>query len=127
MDEINLTTAELVKALRRCATGEGKGCADCNVTMTHNKKLGCILGCAESLQLYAAERLEALEKELQAAKAMAEEIAGDFVDYVCTGTTNPAPYCKNKCEGCTDKYGMCAGVKCIGFAPKAWREEDEAD
>lgn len=60
----NPTTAELAKALWRCATGEGKGCADCNVTMTHNKKTGCILGCAESLRLQAADRLEELEQEL---------------------------------------------------------------
>ena len=111
MSESNVSTAELVEKLKWLA-GD----------MYFSKEMD-----EASLLAAVAERLESLENELKAAKAMAEEIAGDFVDYVCTGTINPAPYCKNKCEGCTDKYGMCAGVKCIGFAPKAWREEDEAD
>lgn len=109
MDKSNLSTAELAKWLDK--EGDKAACYEAYEV-------------AEKFHA-AATRLQYLEYDLKAAKEMAEDIAGDFVDYVCTGTTNPAPYCKNKCEECTDKYGMCAGVKCIGFAPKAWRAEDE--
>lgn len=42
-----------------------------------------------------------------------------FVDYVCSGVSNPAPYCKNRCAECVDGYGLCRsnGENCAGFDP----------
>lgn len=48
-----------------------------------------------------------------------DELRESFVDYVCSGITNPAPYCKNKCAECLDSYGWCrnGGENCAGFDP----------
>lgn len=42
-----------------------------------------------------------------------------FIDYVCSGVSNPAPYCKNRCAECLDRYGWCrnGGESCAGFDP----------
>lgn len=46
-----------------------------------------------------------------------EELREDFVDLVCSGTNNPAPYCKNRREECVDWYGYCTYNNCNGFNP----------
>lgn len=58
---MEFTSEEIVRALRRCATGEGNGCASCSILPQKNEKYGMIIGCAETLQLAAADRLEVLE------------------------------------------------------------------
>lgn len=42
-----------------------------------------------------------------------------FVDYVCSGVQNPAPYCRNRCAECVDRRGWCISQsdKCRGFNP----------
>ena len=47
------------------------------------------------------------------------ELRENFVDYVCSGVPNPAPYCLNKCKECTDGHGWCKydSEKCKGFNP----------
>lgn len=40
-----------------------------------------------------------------------------FVDFVCSGVHNPAPYCKNRCDGCVDTFGWCTYRMCNGFKP----------
>ena len=42
-----------------------------------------------------------------------------FVDYVCSGAQNPAPYCRNRCAECIDRRGWCISQsdKCRGFNP----------
>lgn len=47
-----------------------------------------------------------------------------FVDYVCSGTQNPAPYCKNRHPDCVTSYGWCikTGNKCRGFNPDGRKE-----
>ena len=48
-----------------------------------------------------------------------DELRESFIDYVCSGITNPAPYCKNRCAECVNKYGWCRdkGENCAGFDP----------
>ena len=43
----------------------------------------------------------------------------EFIDYVCSGVSNPAPYCKNRCTECVNEYGWCRdkGENCAGFEP----------
>jgi hypothetical protein len=41
-----------------------------------------------------------------------------FVDFVCSGVHNPAPYCKNRRSTCVDKRGWCTyNDWCNGFNP----------
>lgn len=46
-----------------------------------------------------------------------EELREAFVDFVCSGINNPAPYCKNRCDECVDSYGYCTYERCKGFNP----------
>lgn len=70
-----------------------------------------------------AIELAAVKKERDAAIACIEALKDDFVDYVCSYTSNTNPYCANKTDDCTDKRGWCVYVKnCRGFKPKAYEE-----
>lgn len=60
--------------------------------------------------------------EVEKYKALVEmyhELRENFIDYVCSGTCNVAPYCLNRCEGCVDRVGWCAqgSDECHGFNP----------
>lgn len=103
-----------------------KGGRDCGKTAM---KTALLMG-ANSISLiqkamsddeyWTAEKIEVLEgllKEGVAAKEQYEELQEAFVDFVCSGTNNPAPYCKNRCNECTDSWGYCNGIKCYGFNP----------
>ena len=46
-----------------------------------------------------------------------EDLRESFVDFVCSGTNNPAPYCKNRCDECVDSRGWCTYRRCNGFNP----------
>lgn len=53
------------------------------------------------------------------------ELRENFIDFVCSGVTNPAPYCKNKFAGCVNKRGWCADDKyCRGFTPDGGKGND---
>ena len=51
-----------------------------------------------------------------------EVLKENFVDYVCSGTNNLAPYCINRCDECVDARGWCIvsgeNCKCKGFNPE---------
>ena len=71
-------------------------------------------------EYWTADKIEVLEELLKGNidyKEQYDELKEDFVDFVCSGTNNPAPYCKNRCDECTDSYGYCNGMKCNGFNP----------
>lgn len=55
------------------------------------------------------------------------DLAEDFIDYVCSGSPNPAPYCANACERCVDRRGWCenGSDECKGFRPKGYGERKE--
>ena len=56
------------------------------------------------------------------------DLREDFVDYVCCGATNPAPFCKNKFAGCVDGRGWCMQTKwCRGFNPDGEGRANETD
>lgn len=49
---------------------------------------------------------------------MYHELRENFVDFVCSGIPNVAPYCLNRCDGCCDAYGWCRqSTLCQGFNP----------
>lgn len=64
------------------------------------------------------EVLEELLKENINFKEQYDELRENFVDFVCSGTNNPAPYCKNRRNECVDWYGYCTYNRCCnGFNP----------
>ena len=73
------------------------------------------LDAATALSTLQAEN-EKLRDELEQIKAERDAIIGDFVDYVTDGVPNPAIFCKNRCDKCTDMRG-CTGKNCSGFYP----------
>lgn len=50
---------------------------------------------------------------------MYNDLREGFVDYVCSGIPNVAPYCINICKECVDLRGWCKSNsdKCRGFNP----------
>lgn len=46
-----------------------------------------------------------------------------FIDFVCSGIPNPAPYCGNRCPECVDGRGWCKEDPgtCKGFNPTGER------
>ena len=62
--------------------------------------------------------IDAVEvNKYEALVGMYHDLRENFVDYVCSGIRNEAPYCLNKCEVCVDKRGWCKLEKCQGFNP----------
>ena len=70
-----------------------------------------------------------LEKVVQITTSLLQvidDLKDDFVDYVCSGVNNPAPYCGNRNDECCDRLGWCMNNEaCKGFKPKAYRVEDK--
>ena len=66
-----------------------------------------------------AQTVDAVEAEkYKALLEMYNELRENFVDFVCSGTPNVAPYCLNRCDGCCDAYGWCRqSTLCQGFNP----------
>ena len=69
-------------------------------------------------------RLEGYVKGLGEMSAELEQVIAergalieDFVDYVTDGVSNPAIFCKNRCNKCVDMRGWCTGKNCKGFYP----------
>ena len=67
----------------------------------------------------AAPAVDAVEaKKYEELVEMYHELRENFVDFVCSGVPNVAPYCLNRCDGCCDAYGWCRqSDKCQGFNP----------
>ena len=57
-------------------------------------------------------------KKYEELVGMYHELRENFVDFVCSGVPNVAPYCLNRCDGCCDAYGWCRQSNlCKGFNP----------
>lgn len=75
-----------------------------------------VVRAATALSTLQAENAQ-LRAELERVKAERDALIEDFVDYVTGGVPNPAIFCKNKCDKCTDMRGWCTGKYCKGFYP----------
>ena len=69
-----------------------------------------------------AEYAEMLLFGVPAADVVDSETYNDlretFVEFVCSGVHNPAPYCKNRRSTCVDSRGWCTyNDWCEGFNP----------
>ena len=84
-------------------------------SVSHYKRAVCAVA-ATTLSTLQAES-EKLRAELEQVKAERDALIGDFVDYVTDGAQNPAIFCKNRCDKCTDMRGWCTGKNCSGFYP----------
>jgi hypothetical protein len=58
-------------------------------------------------------------KQYKELMAEYNQLRENFVDFFCSGSMNPAPYCLNSCKECTDNRGWCdpSSDKCKGFNP----------
>lgn len=68
---------------------------------------------------------EKRQDELEQVKREKDALIGDFVDYVTDGVPNPAIFCRNRCDKCTDMRGWCTGKNCSGFYPSGARGQKE--
>jgi hypothetical protein len=84
--------------------------------------------CPESWSMAYEDFLEAIDDaptvdavEVEKYNRLVEayhELRENFVDFVCSGIPNVAPYCLNRCDGCCDAYGWCRqSDRCQGFNP----------
>lgn len=73
----------------------------------------------------AADAIENLLVQNEQLTAALNDMRDDFVDFVCSGIHNPAPYCQNRRDECVDRLGWCAPGSdvCKGFAPKGVQNE----
>lgn len=69
--------------------------------------------------IHEAETVDAVEVEKYNRLVEAyHQLRENFVDFVCSGIPNVAPYCLNRCDGCCDAYGWCRQSNlCQGFNP----------
>ncbi len=74
----------------------------------------------EELGLSLGQKIECANVVL---KEQYEELREAFVDCVCSGVNNLAPYCKNRCDECVDSYGYCTYRRCTGFNPDGRKYE----
>lgn len=75
-----------------------------------------------------APTVDAVEvKQYETLLEMYNELRENFIDYVCSGIPNVAPYCLNKCEECVDKWGWCKQYSdhCKGFNPAEYIPDGE--
>lgn len=79
---------------------------------------------ATALSTLQAEN-EKRQDELEQVKREKDALIGDFVDYVTDGVPNPAIFCRNRCDKCTDMRGWCTGKNCSGFYPSGARGQKE--
>ena len=64
----------------------------------------------------AADAITELRAELEKVKAELVQEREDFVDCVCSGVLNYAPYCRNRKPDCVDERGWCVQSMCHGFS-----------
>ncbi len=104
------TPEEVKKALECCASLGFGNCARC----PYNNDAQCV---------HLVEDGLAYIKHLEANMS---NLLCDFMDYVCDGVQNPAPYCAFASDMCVDERGWCrrGSVYCNGFLPKV-RDDDE--
>lgn len=78
--------------------------------------MAALRSCMECFKTFPT--VDAVEAgEYEALVGMYHELRENFIDYVCSGIRNEAPYCLNKCDECVDKHGWCKLENCKGFNP----------
>lgn len=98
-------------------------CAEC--AYYSMKKHKCTRGATDegtaTSRFYADCPLDTVVPVSQYKKMVEEynQLRENFVDFFCSGSMNPAPYCLNTCKECTDNRGWCdpSSDKCKGFNP----------
>lgn len=105
-----------------------KGCQARRILQDAATALSTLQAENEKLQkMYQEEKAvcHATQAELERMKQERDALIEDFVDYVTGGVPNPAIFCKNRCDKCTDMRGWCTGKDCAGFYPSASSRQKE--
>lgn len=105
-----------------------KGCQARRILQDAATALSTLQDENEKLQkMYQEEKAvcHATQAELERMKQERDALIEDFVDYVTGGVPNPAIFCKNRCDKCTDMRGWCTGKDCAGFYPSASSRQKE--
>lgn len=101
-----------------------KGLECCNLNVFHCKECPYSLN-ATGIECDGQPGADALAY----IKQLEEQISNlccDFMDYVCDGVQNPAPYCAFASDMCVDGRGWCkrGSIYCNGFVPKVRDDRD---
>lgn len=93
--------------------------AELNICREKNAGLALALltECAPNPDCLGDDEWRAIRDKLEQVKRERDDLIEDFVDYVTGGVPNPAIFCKNRCDECTDMRGWCTGKDCRGFYP----------
>ena len=99
---------------RNCDSPDCKGCNLKNLeTMLNSGKFDCLMN-----------ENHCINPSVDAVPVVQyNDLRDDFIDYVCSGVQNPAPYCGNATEKCVDARGWCVNNECNGFTPRGERKE----
>ena len=89
----------------------------------YGKGIRCVVDLNEVDKIPTVDAVEA--NKYEALVGMYHDLRENFIDYVCSGTRNEAPYCLNKCEECVDKRGWCKLERCQGFNPAEYIVDGE--
>ena len=103
---------KLIEHLKTCARLGDSPIMDGFAVIADKRKLDVAATALSTLQEENAKLLAELEK----VKAELEEERTDFIDCVCSGVSNYAPYCRNRKPDCVDKRGWCICAMCHGFS-----------
>ena len=119
-----------VDQCKKCTHWAGGDMSKCIPRMTEDAAtaLSTLQAENEKLQkMYQEEKAvcHATQAELERMKQERDALIEDFVDYVTGGVPNPAIFCKNRCDKCTDMRGWCTGKDCAGFYPSASSRQKE--
>lgn len=78
------------------------------------------------VEMYQDEIVPGMWKTIEKQETIIEDMRQCFVDYVCSGIQNPAPYCANKICECVDGRGWCKEdpASCRGFNPLGERKDN---
>lgn len=92
-------------------------CIGCDWMHSDNGNCTIVGGFCTAVLAAHCPLIPKLRDELEQVKRERDALIEDFVDYVTGGVPNPAIFCKNRCDKCTDMRGWCTGKNCNGFYP----------
>lgn len=77
------------------------------------------LGCSDGHTISDLKAKETyLLSQRRSLKKRLKNLRKNFIAYVSSGSSSPAPYCYSACKHCVDADGCCVWSSCTGFDPK---------
>ena len=107
---------DLIDTLKNSATA-------LSTLQAKNEKLRAEVEQERAHRIHAEQHADAFQKDCERLNAELERVTAelaqereDFVDCVCSGVPNYAPYCRNRKLDCVDERGWCVQSMCHGFS-----------